>query len=428
MLIIYIFVALVVMVSLGYLGYQLGIKNSLDNTTIPLFVLNKQGGLVYRNSAAKDFALPTLTIAGSQFISTDMAIYLKSISGQSRFYFEFRDDKREREFKFEGREFWYQAEKHWLVSVRRQVEKASAELNSKQSKALIHHLFQRLPDAVGMMNDDFVYEACNSAFVNALGIKTPEELLGRRLEDVASEEIAEKFVYSDKRVLETGEDFHIIDETINDGGERQWLEARKIAYTDPVTNKRGLFIFARDISDKELVKQKLHAANRGLRRLSFLDGLTNLGNRRYFEETLDSEWNSHMISHHPISLIKCKIESLSKIKEQFSIEVVDELIVEVTKLLEQATLRVEDRIYRYSEDEFSLILTNADDQNADIVVRRIEDKLELIHSTQVAKVIERYLVIRVSMFSCQPSLLLTQTMALAELNKAAKVKEQELHS
>ncbi len=76
------------------------------------------------------------------------------------------------------------------MSVRRQVDKASAEENLKQSKRLLHHIIQSLPDAVGMMNDNYQYEACNDAFVQALRISSPDKLIGKRLVEVADPDIA----------------------------------------------------------------------------------------------------------------------------------------------------------------------------------------------------------------------------------------------
>lgn len=409
MIIIYILIGLVGLLLLVYMAYQAGTKNAVECTTIPLFVLNTQGEVIHRNSAAKDFYLPTVQIEGMQYISTDLALYLQGIGDESSFCYKFIDSEQEREFSFEGRKCWFNAQQYWLVSVRRQVDKASAEENLKQSKRLLHHIIQSLPDAVGMMNDNYQYEACNDAFVQALRISSPDKLIGKRLVDVADPDIAEKFLFSDKRVLETGKQFHIIDETFDRFGNRQWLEARKIAYIDPVTQKRGLFIFARDISEKERAKEKLSVANNELKRLSFLDGLTNIGNRRYFEETLVAEWQSHIQTQMPLSLICCEVDSWQDIVEDIGVNASEKVLVDLADKLEGSLLRVEDRVYRYSDNEFIFILSNTNATSAQVVKKRVIQQLHQLE-TEVSS-----LAMRIEAYTCFPDVKFSPESAVNQL-------------
>jgi len=408
----------ILIVVLGCLAYQTGIRKSMESTTIPLFMLNRQGGLMLRNSATQSLSFPTLVLSGVHYVCTDLAIYLKSVSEQSEFMYEFTDEASGKEFKFEGRKIWYRGQFQWLVSVRRQVDRASAEEISRHSRVLIHDVIQSLPDGIGMMDEDYRYQACNKAFTQALGINNPDDLVGHTLEEVASKEITEKFYYSDKKVLATGESFHIIDEVVDDSGNKQWLEARKTAYTDPVTNRRGIFIFTRDISEKESAKEKLTFANSTLKRLSYLDGLTDLANRRYFDETLLAEWQNHLKTQMPLTVVKCDIEDFAGIIEQYGTKVAEQVIVQVARILETSMLRSEDRVYRFSGEEYVLILTNSGQESAATLIERINRSVNKLNPSKQIAVLEQDIQVNLASYSSVPDKNSSVNSILSELDLA----------
>ncbi|MDT8317995.1 MAG: GGDEF domain-containing protein [bacterium] len=49
--------------------------------------------------------------------------------------------------------------------------------------------------------------------------------------------------------------------------------------------------------------EALKKANKGLKELSYLDGLTSVANRRYFDEQINAEWRSKKRRKTPLSLI-----------------------------------------------------------------------------------------------------------------------------
>ena len=56
------------------------------------------------------------------------------------------------------------------------------------------------------------------------------------------------------------------------------------------------------------MRKELEAASADLRRLSSIDGLTQLYNRRHFDETLELEWSRSSRTKEPLSLILCDID------------------------------------------------------------------------------------------------------------------------
>ena len=119
--------------------------------------------------------------------------------------------------------------------------------------------------------------------------------------------------------------------------------------------------------------------HRHVERLSVLDGLTGVYNRRYFDEQLTAEVKRSQRYRHPFSLVMCDIDDFKRVNDryghQFGDEVLQELVRRVTR-----TLRDVDLVARYGGEEFALILPNTDAESATLAAERIR---QLIGDTPV---------------------------------------------
>ena len=64
-------------------------------------------------------------------------------------------------------------------------------------------------------------------------------------------------------------------------------------------------------------EQKLNKANEFLNRLSYMDGLTGIGNRRHFDETLNKEWSRLLSTHSPLTLLMFDIDYFKKYNDTY---------------------------------------------------------------------------------------------------------------
>lgn len=112
---------------------------------------------------------------------------------------------------------------------------------------------------------------------------------------------------------------------------------------------------------REMQKQ-LKKTNAELKRLSSLDGLTGIGNRRTFDETLQKEWSRAARTGEPISLLLLDIDYFKLFNDTYGHQGGDECLQKVAKALESVATRPGDVVARYGGEEFGLILplTNAD--------------------------------------------------------------------
>ena len=103
-------------------------------------------------------------------------------------------------------------------------------------------------------------------------------------------------------------------------------------------------------------QKKLNEANKTLEKLSSIDGLTGIANRRQFDQTLKKEWNRAIRSKLPISLIMLDIDFFKLYNDTYGHQGGDTGLKIVAKVLKQNEKRPADLVARYGGEEFAVIL------------------------------------------------------------------------
>jgi two-component system chemotaxis family response regulator WspR len=127
-------------------------------------------------------------------------------------------------------------------------------------------------------------------------------------------------------------------------------------------------------------KTKLAEANRTLQKLSSLDGLTGIANRRSFDETLSKEWHRAMRNSKPLGLIMLDIDFFKLYNDHYGHQGGDDCLKNVANGLESAIHRDSDFLARYGGEEFSVVLP---DTELDGAIKVAEAMREGIHSMEI---------------------------------------------
>lgn len=119
---------------------------------------------------------------------------------------------------------------------------------------------------------------------------------------------------------------------------------------------------ARKAHEKELIEltRQLEAANKMLERLSYMDGLTGIPNRRYFDEFIGQEWKRAMRDATPVSLILADIDHFKAFNDTYGHQAGDDCLRQIAKAFNSAVRRPGDIAARYGGEEFIVVLSGTD--------------------------------------------------------------------
>ncbi len=118
----------------------------------------------------------------------------------------------------------------------------------------------------------------------------------------------------------------------------------------------------------------LNEANKKLKKLSRIDGLTGLANRRFMDEFLDKEWLSAIRNKTSISFILIDIDFFKLYNDNYGHPEGDECLRKVAAKLKDQVNRPGDLVARYGGEEFALVLT--DTENAEYVANNCRQSIE----------------------------------------------------
>ena len=114
----------------------------------------------------------------------------------------------------------------------------------------------------------------------------------------------------------------------------------------------------RDEAYRELreSRQQLMDTNRELERLTNVDGLTGISNRRYFNEFIDMEWKRAMRSQNPLSILLIDVDHFKLYNDTYGHIAGDEVLKKVAQALSSCCRRASDLAARYGGEEFVITL------------------------------------------------------------------------
>lgn len=117
--------------------------------------------------------------------------------------------------------------------------------------------------------------------------------------------------------------------------------------------------------------EKLEAANNELAKLSATDPLTGLFNRRYFDETLETELNRACRSQSSLSLLMIDVDHFKKYNDTFGHPAGDVCLKKVAEVLRQNTKRGGEFASRIGGEEFAVVVSNQGAAEAAILAERM---------------------------------------------------------
>ncbi len=147
----------------------------------------------------------------------------------------------------------------------------------------------------------------------------------------------------------------------------------------------------------ELEKTNITLAriNEKLEKLSTIDDLTGIYNRRFFNLTLEREFHSHRRSGQPLSILMGDVDYFKNYNDALGHQAGDHCLKEIANALEASLKRPADIATRFGGEEFALILPDTDKRGAWLVAEEIHRKVAKLNIPHPASHSERRVTVSI---------------------------------
>ena len=131
----------------------------------------------------------------------------------------------------------------------------------------------------------------------------------------------------------------------------------------------------REIRERQIAETELQQANEELERLSLLDSLTHLANRRRFDAYIEEQWQSLGRARLPLGLIMADVDFFKRFNDHFGHPAGDECLRRVAQALRLGVHRSADLIARYGGEEFAVILPMVNELGLKTVMESVHGQI-----------------------------------------------------
>jgi diguanylate cyclase (GGDEF)-like protein len=173
-----------------------------------------------------------------------------------------------------------------------------------------------------------------------------------------------------------------IERTRNDGVKVPFMFAAT-PFRGPDGTVVGMVARFKDITERKYAENTLKEANERLERLSTIDGLTGVANRRCFDHTIQKEWMRLQRTKDCLSLIMCDVDFFKLFNDTYGHQDGDDCLKSLAKTLQDTARRGGDYVARYGGEEFVVILPATGEKSAVYIAEKIRqavEKMAIAHS------------------------------------------------
>ena len=150
------------------------------------------------------------------------------------------------------------------------------------------------------------------------------------------------------------------------------------------------------------IRQQLEEKNRLLERLSTLDTLTGIPNRRRFDDVLQQEWKRAARDATSLSLVYCDIDFFKGYNDTYGHQAGDECLFRVARVLAEAAHRPADLAARYGGEEFIVLLVDTGPEGSAILAERMRVRIESLRIAHRASPVGAFLTASFGLASLVP--------------------------
>lgn len=250
------------------------------------------------------------------------------------------------------------------LNLERAIEHANRMVVESQTTNIeLDRIFNTTTDGMWLIDSDFNVLRINDSLLS-LTNKRKNEVLGEKCYDIFPNSCCHGSDCPMKQ-LRNGRDRieYDVEMLLGDGREIPFILSAT-SFLGLAGEMVGIVVSLKDIKKRKDAEQKLLEANKKLKQISTIDGLTRIANRRKFDETLFLEWKRMRRNNTRISLIMCDVDYFKLYNDTYGHQLGDECLCAVAKTIQSQLNRPGDLAARYGGEEFAVILPETTPEGA----------------------------------------------------------------
>lgn len=135
--------------------------------------------------------------------------------------------------------------------------------------------------------------------------------------------------------------------------------------------QRYVIISHHDITERKLAEERVET-------MAYMDGLTGIPNRRYFDAFMEQEWRRASRTHTPLALVMLDIDHFKQFNDHYGHQAGDECLRRIGRTLGRFAQRAGDMAARYGGEEFAVILANTELPQAAEIAEEIRAAIQAL--------------------------------------------------
>ncbi len=236
-------------------------------------------------------------------------------------------------------------------------------LESAIAEIELNQIFNTSPDGMWVIDENSRVQRINTALLKLLGTKA-EDAVGHCCSELLALTGCGTPDCPMTQILSGKERVECDTEKLNADGSRTPFILTATPFRGLGGELIGIVVALKDNTERKRAEAALQQANETLERLAASDGLTQLANRRRFDESLLQEWRRMSRERAPLGLIICDIDHFKRYNDTFGHQQGDDCLRAVARAIGGSARRPADLVARYGGEEFALILPNTHAEGA----------------------------------------------------------------
>jgi diguanylate cyclase (GGDEF)-like protein len=111
---------------------------------------------------------------------------------------------------------------------------------------------------------------------------------------------------------------------------------------------------------------------------SLSDGLTAVGNRRYFDLCIEKEWRASKRNNKPLALLLIDVDYFKRYNDRYGHQQGDLCLQQIAAAMRGSLLRPYDMLFRYGGEEFCALLPETRSADAVVVAERLRASVQAL--------------------------------------------------